>query len=118
MMALNPRPLHLLRASVEMAAPCIQCHVRAGKFDCLLCKAVKYCSEECQELNAGSHKEECQTISDLVDQTRGAIKALEEKFGIDASGENQKAETSQGFCPSVHFLHSSIIKLGFSNKHV
>ena len=115
MMALNPRPLHLLRDSVEMAAPCIQCHVRAGQFDCCLCKAVKYCSEECQELNAESHKEECQTISDLVDQTRGAIKALAEKFGVDSSCENQ---ISQGFCPSVHFLHSGIIKVGFSNKHI
>ena len=117
-MALNLRPLHLLRDSVEMAAPCIQCHVRAGQFDCCLCKAVKYCSEECQELNAESHKEECQTISDLVDQTRGAIKALAEKFGVDSSCENQKAEISQGFCPSVHFLHSGIIKVGFSNKHI
>ena len=105
MMSLNLRPLHLLRDSVKMAAPCIQCHVRAGQFDCCLCKAVKYCSEECQELNAESHKEECQTISDLVDQTRSAIKALAEKFGVDSSCGNQKAETSEGFCHLVHFLN-------------
>jgi len=91
----NPLPLsptrkiELVRTEVSISGPCCssQCSgcimgMRGlGKLTCSRCKAIKYCGQECQKTGWKEHKENCNTIKKLREETVAAGEALANEFG-------------------------------------
>lgn len=61
----------------ELVNKCIKCGQKADKI-CLQCKAVHYCSNECQKSHWKTHRKKCkkktETLTNVVDMDFGGTK--------------------------------------------
>jgi len=88
------RSIELLRSEVSIPGPCCACKKGTGVLTCARCKAIKYCSKECQKYGnpyvqwlGGArnswedHKNVCNKIKKHRKETEDAIEALAQDFG-------------------------------------
>ena len=68
--SVSPAPGHRERYRMECA--CAFCGARRPQKKCGRCKAVRYCNEECQTADWGSHRQFCGVVRELAtSETRG-----------------------------------------------
>ena len=77
-----PEPLPPLRKpnvlikETNSTCQCSSCNVKSGSLLCTSCKAIRYCSKECQKKNWKHHKNICLNIKKRFDETENAASKL------------------------------------------